>query len=89
MDVVYVEPDKTLVLRGGLGPLQRLAASGSMTLALTATPDGTWLEVTFAATGYLPAGMNTLAAPVDGVLTGQVNRLKNLVEQGSPASEKK
>ena len=89
MDVVYVEPDKALVLRGGLGPLQRLAASGSMTMALTATPDGTRLEVTFAATGYLPAGMNTLAAPVDGVLTEQVNRLKNLVEQGNPALGKK
>ncbi|MGA3015849.1 MAG: SRPBCC family protein [Bryobacteraceae bacterium] len=89
MDVVYVEPDKTLVLRGGLGPLQRIAASGSMTLALAATPDGTRLELTFAASGYLPAGMNTLAAPVDGVLTEQVNRLKNLVEQGSPGPAKK
>jgi hypothetical protein len=89
MDVVYVEPDKTLVLRGGLGPLQRMAASASMTLALTATPDGANLEVTFAAAGYLPAGMNTLAAPVDGIITEQVNRLKRLVEQGNPAPAKK
>jgi hypothetical protein len=89
MDVVYVEPDKTLVLHGGLGPLQRLAASGSMTIALTATPDGTRLELTFAAAGYLAAGMNTLAAPVDGILTEQVNRLKNLIEQGNPAHPEK
>ncbi len=89
MDVVYVDPDKALVLRGGLGPLQRMAASGSMTLVLAATPEGARLEVTFAASGYLPSGMNTLAAPVDGVLTAQVNRLKNLVEQGSPVPGKK
>jgi len=89
MDVVYVEPDKTLVLRGGLGPMQRLAANGSMTIALTVTPEGTKVEVTFAAAGYLAAGMNTLATPVDGLLSQQINRLKNLMEQGSPAPSKK
>jgi hypothetical protein len=36
-------------------------------------------------TGYLPAGMNTWAAPVDSVLTEQVTRLKNYVERGDPA----
>jgi hypothetical protein len=29
--------------------------------------------------------MNTLAAPVDSVLTGQFVRLKNSVERGDPA----
>jgi uncharacterized protein YndB with AHSA1/START domain len=89
MEVVLVDPDKAIVLRGGLGPLLRMGASGSMTFALTATPDGAKVEVTFAASGYSPAGMNTLAAPVDGVLTEQVNRLKNFVEQGNPAPAKK
>jgi hypothetical protein len=89
LDVVYVDPEKAMVLRGGLGPLQRIAANGSMTIMMSAAPNGTAVEVTFAASGYLPAGMNTLAVPVDGVLGAQVNRLKNLVEQGSPAPTKK
>lgn len=89
MDVVLVDPDKALVFRGGLGPMQRMAASGSMAIALTPTPEGTKVEVTFAASGYLPAGMNTLAAPVDGVLTEQFTRLKSLMEQGNAGPAKK
>ena len=45
---------------------------------------GTKLEVTYAVAGYLPAGMNTWAAPVDGVLEEQFTRLKNYVETGDP-----
>jgi len=50
------------------------------------TPDqgGTKLDLTYAVGGYLAAGLNTLAAPVDGVLTAQMGRLKNLVELGRP-----
>jgi hypothetical protein len=40
--------------------------------------------VTYAVGGYLPAGMNTLATPVDSVLTAQVTRLKNYIERGDP-----
>ncbi|MEO8053486.1 MAG: hypothetical protein ABI833_24060, partial [Acidobacteriota bacterium] len=35
--------------------------------------------------GYLPAGMDSWAAPVDSVVTEQFTRLKNYVEHGSPA----
>jgi hypothetical protein len=45
----------------------------------------TKLEMTYAVAGYLPAGMNNLAEPVDSVLTGQFTRLKNLSERGDPA----
>jgi hypothetical protein len=52
-----------------------------MTFQLTAAPgNATKLEVTYAITGYSAAGMNTLAAPVDQVLTTQLTRLKNLIE---------
>ena len=80
MEVVYFAPGKTLRLSGGLGPLQSIAAAGSMTIELSAAEGGTKLEVTYAVTGYLPAGMNTWAAPVDGVLEEQFTRLKNYVE---------
>jgi hypothetical protein len=35
--------------------------------------------------GYLPAGMNTFAAPVDSVVAEQFTRLRNFVERGDPA----
>jgi hypothetical protein len=55
-----------------------------MTIQLSSSPSGTKLEVTYAVGGYLPAGMNTLATPVDSVLTAQVTRLKNYIERGDP-----
>lgn len=86
MQVVSVMPGKMLVMTGGLGPLQTMAATGSMKIVLGPANGGTQLQVTYSVTGYLPAGMNSLAAPVDGVLTEQFTRLKNYAETGNPAS---
>ncbi len=85
LEVINVAPGKTLVLTGGLGPLQSIAASGNMSFQLSAAPGGTKLDVTYAVVGYVPAGMNTWAGPVDTVLTEQITRLKNYVEKGNPA----
>ncbi|HEX4004401.1 MAG TPA: SRPBCC domain-containing protein [Candidatus Acidoferrales bacterium] len=87
MEVIFVAPGKTLRLTGGLGPLQQLAATGTMTFSLAPAGDGTKLDVTYAVGGYLPQGMNALAAPVNEVLSDQVNRLKNVIESGSPAAK--
>jgi len=85
MVVVNVVPGKTLVLSGALGPLQSLAATGTMTVQFA--PDGaaTRLTLTYSVAGYLPAGMNTWAAPVDGVLAEQIARLRNSIEKGAAA----
>jgi hypothetical protein len=85
MEVVAFMPGKTLALTGGLGPLQSLATGGSMRFELTAVDGGTKLDMTYAVAGYLAAGMNTWAAPVDGVLKEQLTRLKNYAERGEPA----
>jgi uncharacterized protein YndB with AHSA1/START domain len=85
MEVAYLSPGKRVVLQGALGPLQSLAATGAMTIQFSPLGGGTKLEVTYAVVGYLPAGMNTLATPVDGVLTGLFSRLKNFAEHGDPA----
>jgi len=85
MEVLFFAPGKTLVLRGGLGPLQSIGATGAMSIQLTPSDGGTKLQVTYAVTGYLAAGMNTLAAPVDSVLAEQFTRLENLIEHGNPA----
>ena len=85
MEVVYVAPGSTLVMTGGLGPLQSMAATGSMTITVAPLAGGgTKLAMAYTVVGYLPAGMNTLAAPVDGVLTQQFTRLKNYAEHGRP-----
>ena len=85
MEVVLLAPGKKLVLNGALGPLQSLAATGSLTIDFSAADGGTKLNVTYAVAGYLPGGMNTWAAPVDSVIAEQFSWLKNFVERGDPA----
>jgi len=85
MEIVFVAPGRKLVLSGALGPLQTMAATGTMTIQFSAVEGGTRLEVVYAVAGYAPAGMNTWAAPVDMVLGEQFTRLKNYVEKGDPA----
>jgi uncharacterized protein YndB with AHSA1/START domain len=88
MEVAYLAPGKRLVLTGALGPLQSLAATGSMTIRFSPLDGGTKLEWAYTVVGYLPAGMNTWAAPVDAVLDLQFTRLKNYAEHGNPAPTK-
>ncbi|HEY6391701.1 MAG TPA: hypothetical protein VIX89_10515 [Bryobacteraceae bacterium] len=85
MEVVSLFPGKALGMTGALGPLQNIGAAGNMRAQLSASEGGTKLEVVYAVTGYLPAGMNTFAAPVNSVLTEQFTRLKNFIEHGNPA----
>jgi uncharacterized protein YndB with AHSA1/START domain len=87
MEVTYLAPGKALILSGALGPLNAIAAAGNMTFQLSAADGGTKLDVTYAVHGYLKAGMNTWAAPVDGVLSEQITRLKNYIERGNPAAK--
>jgi hypothetical protein len=73
-------------MSGALGPLQTLAATGSMTIQLApAAGGGTKLDVGYAVAGYLAAGMKSWAAPVDAMVTEQFTRLKAYVEHGNPA----
>lgn len=65
--------------------LQGIAATGSMILQFSGAEAGSKLDMTYAVTGYLPAGLNTWAAPVDTVLKEQFTRLKNYIEHGNPA----
>jgi uncharacterized protein YndB with AHSA1/START domain len=88
MEVAYLAPGKQLVLMGALGPLQAMAATGPMTIKFSPLGGRTKLELTYAVSGYLPAGMNAFAAPVDGVLQGLFARLKDYAEHGGPAPAK-
>jgi hypothetical protein len=84
LEVVYFLPGKTLVMTGALGPLQSLAATGAMTIQISPAEGGARLDLTYAVSGYLAAGMNTWAIPADGMLKDQFTRLKNYIEHGKP-----
>ncbi|HXB21574.1 MAG TPA: hypothetical protein VNV88_09345, partial [Candidatus Solibacter sp.] len=84
MEVVFLSPGARIVMVGGLGPLQSMATTGTMIFQLSPADGETRLAVTYTVAGYLPAGLNTLAAPVDAVLGQQFTRLKNVMEKGNP-----
>jgi uncharacterized protein YndB with AHSA1/START domain len=86
LTVVYVNPGRTLRLRGALGPFQGLAVAGALTWKIEPAADGTNLSVTYALGGYNHDGFAELAQAGDGVLTTQVGRLKKLIESRSPDS---
>lgn len=80
MQVLTLMPGKSLVLSGALGPLQSLAATGTLSVQLSAVEGGTKMDVTYAVSGYLAAGMNTWAAPADSMVNEQFTRLAALAE---------
>lgn len=82
MEVVYAAPGKTIRLRGGLGPLQGMGATGAMTFDLQPSGEGTEITLTYVVGGYSSAegGLASLAAPVDGVVRGQLESLASYVE---------
>lgn len=81
MRIAYAQPGKALRAIGGLGPLQAEGVQGAMTFTLA--PDGagaTKLTVSYVVGGYLRAGVETTAMPVDVVLGQQIARLKAAAE---------
>lgn len=84
MTVVYAHRGKLLRMSGGLGPLQGMAITGSLTWEMHEADGGTEVTVTYAVTGYRAGGLALLSVPVDGVLKHQLSRLKRYIETGTP-----
>lgn len=78
---LYAVRGKMLRLSGGFGPLQSGAVTATMTFALKPEGAGTALTVTYVVSGFHPAGLTTLAAPVDGVIAAQMPGLKAAAER--------
>jgi hypothetical protein len=81
LEVVFAEPGKTLRMIGGLGPLQSMAVTGSMTWSLSKTDNGTNVQVTYSIGGYRPGGLQKLAPLVDKVMGDQLKRLRDYIEE--------
>ena len=84
LTVTMVNPTVLLRMTGGLGPLGLMGLDGNMTWEFEDAEDGTRVRFTYAVGGYSPAGLDAIAAPVDGVIGEALNRLKLYIETGSP-----
>jgi uncharacterized protein YndB with AHSA1/START domain len=84
MSVVYASPGKLLRLTGAIGPLQEAALVGTMTWKLAPAGGGTTVELIYTVGGFRPGGFRDLPMVVDGVLRGQLARLKAFIETGRP-----
>jgi len=84
LTVIYVDPGKAIRFQGGLGPFQFTGADGRLGWTLAEKDGRTTLTWTYDVGGYVKGGVQTLAAPVDGVLGEQIGRLKAYVETGKP-----
>ncbi|WP_292997862.1 SRPBCC domain-containing protein [Nevskia sp.] len=82
--VVQVMPERLLRLSGGLGPLQAEALAAVMSWDLKADGERTVLTQTYKVGGTADGGLKGWAAPVDGVIREQFERLQRLIETGSP-----
>jgi uncharacterized protein YndB with AHSA1/START domain len=69
---------------GAIGPLQEAALAGTMTWNLSETGGGTTVELTYTVGGFRAGGFRDMPTVVDGVLRGQLARLKGFVETGRP-----
>lgn len=82
MRVIYAVPDTALRMRGGLGPLQEMGVTGTMSVKFEAAGEETRVTLTYVVSGYAPGkGLGELAAPVDGVLTEQLQRFKQWTDK--------
>lgn len=88
MTVTFVDPEKTLRLTGGLGPLQGMGLHGAMEFRLApAAGGGTSITLHYRVGGYSPDGLEKLAPVVGRVqglqLAGLADHLRN-----APASQR-
>lgn len=84
MSVLYASPGKLLRLTGAIGPLQEAAVVGTMTWTLSPAGSATNVDLTYTVGGFRVGGFRDLPTVVDGVLRGQLARLKGFVETGRP-----
>lgn len=68
MQVTYVDPNKALRMVGGLGPLQTLGMSGTMTITFA----DNLVSLEYIVGGYPTMDFTKLAPIVDGVLSQQL-----------------
>ncbi|MEO8017897.1 MAG: SRPBCC domain-containing protein [Pseudomonadota bacterium] len=82
--VVFAQPGRQLRIDGALGPLQEMAVTGVLTFKMAPDGPGTRVTLTYRVAGALTMDSAKLAAGVDQVLRGQLDRLRTFAS-GAPA----
>ncbi|RST30593.1 ATPase [Sphingomonas ginkgonis] len=70
------KPGDEAVLTGALGPLLKEAVSGVMDVRVEEIAGGSRLTINYRAAGFARGGADKLAPAVDGMLAGQLKRLR-------------
>lgn len=81
MRVIAIEPGRLLRMNGALGPFQAMGVAGTLSWELTADGAGSRLVQTYALGGHMGGQATALAPIVDGVMSGQAERLKAFAEK--------
>lgn len=76
MRISYVDPNKTLRMTGGLGPLQGLGMYGALEWQFADSDKGATVTLTYRVNGYTEGGFEQLAPVVDKVQGIQLSSLK-------------
>ena len=76
MRVIQALPGSVVRMSGGLGPLQSEALAGTLSWSLRAVEGGTEITSVYLVSGHARGDIATYAAPVDGVLREQMERLR-------------
>ncbi|MEL7445844.1 MAG: SRPBCC family protein [Pseudomonadota bacterium] len=81
MRVIHAFPEKSLLMRGGLGPLQTEPAAGVLTIAISEADEGTRIVWSYNVGGPMRYEIDVISKAVDGVLNQQ---LAGLAERLGP-----
>jgi len=73
--VISVMPGSSLVMEGGLGPLQGMGVNGVMAFTVAPEGDGARISLTYTVGGFFDPSAETIAPAVDGVLGEQLHNL--------------
>jgi uncharacterized protein YndB with AHSA1/START domain len=84
LTVVFVSPGKRLSLVGGLGPLQSMGVTGSMTITFAPAEKGTAVTLRYVVGGHNAGGFQEISAGVDAVLRAQFERYRAYAEPVKP-----
>jgi uncharacterized protein YndB with AHSA1/START domain len=82
--VVNYQPPTLLRLEGGFGPLQSLPVTAVLDFALKEEGAGTRMTMTYRVAGTAASKLDTLAAPVDAVMSEGFRRLTRFATTGTP-----
>jgi len=82
LTISFINPGVLVRFNGGLGPLGLMGVAGNMTWEFETVDQGTLVTIEYAIGGYMPGGLDVVAAPVDGVLFDALARLDAFIQDG-------